>query len=251
MEDPLGFLDDEAHETTEGVSPEAPETVVEAAPEPVETVEEATSTDVKEEEVTAPSADDEPVKQGQFHALLAEREKRQNAERERAQLQAQIAELRAQSQPQIDPDLQPEEYRAQQQAVAEHQRNVQEATTSELITRGIYEAQGKPEVVDQALEWAKSTGAISYFLQGPARWQNMVKAYQQVQKTQEANTVYEAVGGDIEAYKAKVIADHMATLTSRTPTQPRAPRGTFAAVGSEGAPEAVETGSAFDQAFSD
>ena len=251
MEDPLGFLDDEAHETTEGVSPEAPEAAEPETVETVEEVEEATSTDVKEEEVTAPSADDEPVKAGQFHALLAEREKRQNAERERAQLQAEISRLRAQSQPQIDPDLQPEEYRAHQEAVAEHQRNVQEATTSELITRGIYEAQGKPEIVDQALEWAKSTGAVAYFQQGPARWQNMVKAYQQVQKTQEANTVYEAVGGDIEAYKAKVIADHMATLTSQTPAQPRAPRGTFAAVGSEGAPDAVETGSAFDRAFSD
>jgi len=195
-------------------------------PEAPDQVAEAGETETQEVEDTLPPEDETPVTKGQFQAMLAEREKRQEeararqeAEKRAADLEKRLAEFQRTQQEQstqFDPidDLDGFNRDLQGRMVA------QRIEISEDMARMHH----GDEVVDAAQRWAEenanSDPAMRASLQALGQDRNpyakLIKMHKQAMLTQE-------IGDDPEAYKQRIIEEHLKTVGEAAPQRPAAP----------------------------
>lgn len=164
--------------------------------------------------------------------LLGERQKRQDMERQLAELNGQLQAFQQmyqqpqqqqfqQHQPQQvapDPYTEPEAYfqhqASQLQAQFERQLMIQAANTSEMLARQQY----GDEMVTKAQQWALANNAGEYFLRQNNPYGTLMQAYRQHETMQK-------VGPDVEAYEKKVEervrAQVLQELKQGNPGQPK------------------------------
>lgn len=277
-EDKLSFLDE-----PDMPDAPAPEPEVEAAEPPaVPRDEKGRFAAVEPVETGEPEPDAPPASAPKAEhtipvaVVTAEREKRQAAERELAEMRRQVAENQrvmlefqarqmAPKAPEPEPVQIPdpvqdpeafvrfmaEQQQRQIQSVMQRQaeeRDNEQATISQEIA---VEKYGQ-EAVDAALEAARQSGVVQQFTRGRDRWQRLVQWHQQQQVLGE-------VGSDLTGYRERIIAEERERIAAeerakvmaeyRIKPSPSAPPPSLAAAPSTGAPR-PSPGSAFDNAFS-
>lgn len=178
----------------------------EAPQEPIEpVVEEAAQVETPEEppaepEVEAPvePAAAEPAPQTVPLAVMMEERKR------RQELEAQIAELNAPKQDAL-PDVfeNPEGFTAQIEARLNQHAENQKAVLSERFARNKH----GNEVVDAAFQAAQASGVLDSFRGKDDAWGDLVSWHR-------SQVALNEIGGDIDAYKAKIRAEIEAELNA-------------------------------------
>ena len=170
-----------------------------------------------------PKSDDPPVSEGRLNALLAEREKRQEAERRAAEIERKMAEMQRQ-QPQEQPRA-PDMF-ADPEAFAAYQARQQDARLwqvkvemSQVMAR---QAHGS-ETVDAAVAWwaerERSNPALAaQIMREPHPVEHAVREYRRHQLLEAAGDVSDPVAA-IRALAAK----HGLTIAEAAPAAPAAP----------------------------
>jgi hypothetical protein len=237
--DKLDFLDGQPADVT----PEP-----ESKPEPVAAVDKGEPAPVQVAPASAPPA--EPTEKqhvAPLTALLDEREKRQAAEREAAELRAwrqqQEAAQRAAQMQAPDPRQDPA-------AALEYQRTVfqQQLYNARLgQSRFLAEQQFGKATVDEAFSFFDKNPALSHqFVDHPSPFHAAVEFYKR-------QKVAEEVGADPDAYRARLEAEIreklMAEMQQPVQPKPRLPGSLAAAPAAGGVGEPISKGSAFDAAF--
>ena len=202
-EDALAFLDDAAQPQPQ---PEqvAPEPEVEAAPEG--------------EQHAAPPAAPEAPSAVPLTALLDEREKRQQANREADELRRKLAEYEAQARPQPKPiDLieDPEGFARQQQQM------LQAAILQDRYERSRDAAEEKhgKETVDAVVAFfndPRHAPKTQEFIRQPDPFRAAFRYYQEQKEVEE----FRSVGG-IEAMRAKIAAEIREQILAETVSAPK------------------------------
>lgn len=150
-----------------------------------------------------------------LHVLIEERKERQAAQAEQRAIQAQFRQLieaqqrASQPQPQpIDPVAEPERaFAALANEITKRDRAMQEmavhqrANTSEMLARGKY---GDAKV-DEAVQSAIQAGVNQQFMAQPDPYRALID-------WQNSQSVAREVGGDLNAFKAKVREEYLAEL---------------------------------------
>lgn len=238
-DDRLDFLDGEPAEPAREPEPAEP---VGAAEPPADKGEQPAAP------VSAPPA--EPPKEqhvAPLTALLDEREKRQAAEREAAELRAwrqqQEAALRAQKQSAPDPRQDPYGALAYERALFQAQLTNTRLQTSRFLAEKDFGA----DVVQEAFEFFDRNPALSHqFVDHPSPFHAAVEFYRR-------QKVADEVGADPAAYRAKLEAEIreklLAEMQQSAPPKPRLPGSLAAAPAAGGAGNPSSKGSAFDAAF--
>lgn len=239
-EDKLDFLDGEPAEVT---------------PEPVQQPEQQAEPPASkgeppaQEPVAAPPA--EPPKEqhvAPLTALLDEREKRQAAEREAAELREW---RRQQEERQRAAQVQAPDPRQDPNGALDYQRAVFQAqlTNTRLQTsRFLAEREFGADVVAEAFAYFDKNPALSHqFVDQPSPFHAAVEFYKR-------QKVAEEVGADPAAYRARLEAEIRAQVMAELQVQPAQPKprlpGSLAAAPAAGsAGEPTAKGSAFDAAF--
>lgn len=241
-EDKLDFLDGQPADVTPEPAPAEPVILAEPPADKGEPVAQAAP--------SAPPA--EPAEKqhlAPLTALLDEREKRQAAEREAAELRAwrqqQEAAQRAAQAQAPDPRQDPDGALAYQQAA--FQAQLYNAKISQ--SRFLAEQQFGAELVKEAFAFFDQNPALSHqFVDHPSPFHAAVEFYKR-------QKVADEVGADPAAYRSRLEAEIreklMAELQAVQPAQPkpRLPGSLAAAPAAGGVGEPISKGSAFDTAF--
>jgi hypothetical protein len=241
-EDKLDFLDGEPAEVTPEPAPAEPVVLAEPKADKGEPP-------VQVAPASAPPA--EPPKEqhvAPLTALLDEREKRQAAEREAAELRAwrqqQEAAQRAQQQRAPDPRQDPDGALAYERAMFQAQLTNTRLQTSRFLAEKDFGA----DVVKEAFEFFDKNPALSHqFVDHPSPFHAAVEFWKR-------QKVAEEVGADPVAYRARLEAEIREKLMAEMQAQPaqpkpRLPGSLAAAPAAGGAGEPVSKGSSFDAAF--
>lgn len=215
------FSEDEAITTTEGVSPEAP------SPQPRDEVGRFAAKDTGETPEpaveAAPPADAAPPAAVEkepgmvpLAVVLDDREKRQRAEAEAAQLRAQLAHFQRQQQPPTLPDPIEDANGFGQYVLSQ----VQQATMANRLQMSRFFAADKygAEIVAEAGRWLDAQpDKGARFLSEPSPWHSAVAEYQQAKAAEErASPDYES------RLRAQIKAELLAEMQAPRPS-PRVP----------------------------
>lgn len=227
--DKLSFLDEDEPVEEASLDDVAEEPVEEPVEEPEQAVE-------GEQDAEPPAAEPEPKPDHiPLTALLDEREKRQEAQRQLEALQRQIA----MRQPQEKPDFFDDPDRALRQAV----EPMQVALTQQKLSQSRFLAErefGK-ELVDRAFEYFDQHPAESgQLLNHPSPFHAAVEYFQQ-HDPQERERLFNE---QVEARAKEIAAQQL------TPTRPKAPPPSMATARGVGK-DAIQPGNAFDALFGD
>ena len=240
--DKLDFLEERAEEVTPD---EAPDTV-EVADEPEEPKgEKQAEAEAPAEVEPAPSAPPAPEPEAQripLTAMLDEREKRQNAERELAEMRRQMAQFQ-QKQQQPVPDFyeKPDErleYERQQFQAQMHNMRVGQS-------RFLAEKDFGKEIVDEAyafFDQPQNRGMTEQFADHPSPYHAAVEYYKKQKFLQEVNDPDEWRNKERERIRQELLAE------ASQPSKPKAPPPSMAKAPAVGT-EAIAPGNVFDGMF--
>jgi hypothetical protein len=238
----LSFLD----EAPEGVgdAPEPEQEAVEAAPEP-EPAQEPTGEAAPEPQAEPPSAEEEkPQQQVSLTALLDEREKRQNAERERQELLSRLQQFEQQSQAQQQKA--PDFFENPEQRVAMEVQKATQIARSQMLDQSQFFAtqQHGAELTQKAAEFVMGNPQLAQQLRGhPSPWHGAVELFQKHQ-------VLEEIGDDPAAYRERIKEEIKAELLKNTQQPaPQAPPPSMSQAPAAGGGDAISPGNTFDEIF--
>lgn len=245
-EDKLSFLDEQPTEPEAAQEASEPITEdVQPEPEPEQELGETPAHEAvePEPEPAAPPAVEEPQQSAPITALLDEREKRQNAERQMQQLQQQLAQLQAAQQPKEAPDFFEDPQRAAQHYIAPLQQQLQ-AQKLEMSKFHASQAFGE-DVVAEAMTFFDQNPALSHqFIEHPSPFHAAVEFYKK-------QKVLADMGSDPEAYINQQVEARMQAKMQEQATRPAAPKApppSMAKAPTQGK-DAISSGNTFDQMF--
>lgn len=231
--DGLAFLD--------GTTPEEPEPVAEQTTEPAQPV-------VTGEPAAAPPAATNELPHVPLTAVLDEREKRKEAQREAEELRRQLAQYT--EKPQAVPDL----FENPDQRLAMERQQYESGLIATKLEMSKFMAikEFGEDVVNAAFEFfndPKNSPQSHELIKHPSPFHAAVEVYRRNQAMAE-------IGADPAAYKSKLESEIearvrekiMAEMAAAQPSKPRIPTS-LASAPAAGAGEPVSKGTAFDRAF--
>lgn len=255
--DAHAFLDGE----TVSDEPEKVEVEEAETPEPVEAkeegagAEEAKAEEAPQEEQTGEAEGSTPEPEppqpqtAPLTALLDEREKRQDAQREAQENARKMRELEAQLKQLQQPKQEaPDFFEAPQEAMQFHQTQQEQAFNARMMQQSKFFAERDfgAEVVGEAVAFFDQHPQMSQqFMNHPSPFHAAVEFYQKQKLADE-------IGSDPEAYKARIRAEIEAELQANAktvqPAKPKSPPPSVASAPAQGREEIV-AGNGFDQLF--
>ena len=248
--DAIAFLDGETVDEPEVNEAEEIEAQPEQAePEAVEP--EAEAQTGEEDPGSTPEPEPQDTKSIPVTALLDEREKRQEAQRQLQENQRRQAELEAELRRLQQPKEQvPDWWEDPNKASQYHSQRLEQQFQQRLMQMSKFQAEREfgQETVNEAVTYFDQHPQQSQqFMSHPSPFHAAVEFYQRQKVASE-------IGSDPEAYKQKLReelrAELEAELTQSPKSKPKAPPPSMASAPAAGK-EAITSGSAFDQLFPD
>ena len=239
--DKLDFLEERAEEVT----PDEPDTVeVAAEPEAPKGEKQAEAeAPAPEPAPSAPPAPEPDIQRIPLTAMLDEREKRQNAERELAEMRRQIAAMQQQKEQPAPPDF----YEKPDERLAFERQRFEAELHNRFISQSRFLAEkdfGK-ELVDEAygfFDQPQNRYMTQQFAQHPSPYHAAVEFYKKQKFLNEVN--------DPDAWREqereRIRQELLAEVSS--PSRPKAPPPSMAKAPAVGT-EAIAPGNAFDGLF--